>query len=69
MFTQAIDSVQNAKKQVVETFVSDKATKSELIKLVDAQTTFYKGWVNSTISLAQTLVANAPKFPFAQGVK
>ena len=69
MFTQMIDTVQNGKKKVVEVTVNDKAVAKELIKLIDAQAEFYKGWVNTTLTLAQTLVANAPKFPFAQGAK
>ena len=69
MFTQIIDTVQNGKKKVVEITVQDKNVATELNKLIDAQTKFYKGWVDTTLTLAQTLVANTPKFPFAQGAK
>ena len=68
MFTQVIDTIQDGKKKVITATVTDAKVADELIKLVNSQTEFYKGWVNTTLSLAQTLVANAPKFPF-QGAK
>lgn len=54
-----IDSVQNAKKQIVNTFVTDDKFKKDLIKLVDAQTEFAKGQVKTTLSIAEALVKNA----------
>ena len=54
-----IDSVQNAKKQIVNTFVTDNKFKKDLIKLVDAQTEFAKGQVKTTLSIAEALVKNA----------
>ena len=59
MFNQVIDTVQNGKKQFVETFVQDAKFKAELIKLVDAQTTFAKGQVQSTLSIAEAFAKNA----------
>ena len=61
MFTPEaiIDSVQNAKKQFVNTFVTNEGFKKELIKLVDAQTEFAKGQVKTTIQIAETFVKNA----------
>jgi hypothetical protein len=61
MFTAdfLIDSVQNAKKQAVNTFVTDKKFQSELIKLVDVQTEFAKGQVKTTLSIAEAFVKNA----------
>ena len=61
MFTPEaiIDSVQNAKKQVVTTFVTNESFKKELVKLIDAQTEFAKGQVKTTLSIAETLVKNA----------
>ena len=59
MFNQIIDSVQNAKKQFVNTFVTDKTFQAELIKLVDAQTEFAKGQVKTTLSIAEAFVKNA----------
>jgi len=42
MFTPEyfIDSVQNAKKQMVNTFVVDKTIKASIIEVIDAQTAF-----------------------------
>jgi hypothetical protein len=58
-FDLIIDSVQNAKKTIVNTFVTDKKFQADLIKLVDAQTEFAKGQVKTTLSIAETLVKNA----------
>lgn len=54
-----IDGVQNAKKQFVNTFVTNEQFKAELIKLVDAQTEFAKGQIKTTLSIAETIVKNA----------
>ena len=59
MFNQTIDAVQGAKKQFVNTFVTDDKFKAELIKLVDAQTEFAKGQVKTTLSIAEAFVKNA----------
>ena len=63
MFThnQVIDSVQNAKKQIVGTFVTDVKFKDELNKLIDAQTNFAKGQVDTTLAIAEAIVKNANK--------
>jgi hypothetical protein len=59
MFNQVIDAIQDGKKQVVNTFVTDKKFQAELIKLVDAQTAFAKGQVETTLSIAEALAKNA----------
>jgi hypothetical protein len=59
MFNQAIDAVQSGKKTIVNTFVKDEKIKTELVKLIEAQTKFYQGWVDTTLTLAQTLVSSA----------
>jgi hypothetical protein len=61
MFTPEaiIDSVQNAKKQFVNTVITNESFKKELIKLVDAQTEFAKGQVKTTLSIAEAFVKNA----------
>ena len=59
MFNQVIDTIQDGKKQIVNTFVKDETFKTELIKLVDAQTKFAKGSVQSTLDIAQAFVKNA----------
>ena len=59
MFNQTIDAVQSGKKTIVNTFVKDEVIQKELIKLIEAQTKFYQGWVDTTLTLAQTLVSSA----------
>jgi hypothetical protein len=59
MFNQTIDAIQAGKKTIVNTFVTDKEIQSKLVTLIEAQTKFYQGWVDTTLTLAQTLVANA----------
>lgn len=59
MFNQVIDAIQDGKKQVVNTFVTDKKFQAELIKLIDAQTACAKGQVQSTLSIAEALAKNA----------
>jgi hypothetical protein len=59
MFNQAIDAVQSGKKSIVTTLVTDKDVQSKLVTLIEAQTKFYQGWVDTTLTLAQTLVSNA----------
>jgi hypothetical protein len=54
-----IEGVQNAKKQIVNTFVTNETFKKELIKLVDAQTEFAKGQVKTTLAIAEAFVKNA----------
>lgn len=60
MFTYEtiIDSVQNGKKQIVNTFVADKKFQAELHKLVDAQTEFAKGSVKSSLAIAEAMVGH-----------
>ena len=58
-FDSIIDSVQNAKKTFVTTFITDDKFKADLIKLVDAQTEFAKGQVKTTLSIAEAFVKNA----------
>lgn len=59
MFNQAIDAVQNSKKTIVNTFVKDTEVKTTLVKLIETQTAFYQGWVDTTLTLAKTLVSSA----------
>ena len=61
-----IDGVQNAKKQFVNTFVTNDSFKKELIKLVDAQTEFAKGQVKTTLSIAEAFVKNASSYAYAK---
>ena len=61
-----IDSVQNAKKQAVTTFVTNEGFKKELIKLIDAQTEFAKGQVKTTLQITEALVKNASNFAYSK---
>ena len=61
-----IDGVQNAKKQFVNTFVTNESFKKELIKLVDAQTEFAKGQVKTTLSIAEAFYKQATDAVYAQ---
>lgn len=61
-----IDSFQNAKKQVVNTFITDDKFKAELVKLVDAQTEFAKGQVKTTLSIAEAFIKNASDAVYAK---
>jgi hypothetical protein len=53
-----IESIQDGKKQIVNTFVTDDKFKAELIKLIDDQTKFVKGSVNSSMDIAQAFIKN-----------
>jgi hypothetical protein len=68
MFTTdyIIDSVQNAKKTFVNTFVTNESFKKELVKLVDAQTEFAKGQVKTTLAIAEAFVKNANQTVYAK---
>jgi hypothetical protein len=60
MFTPdtLIDSVQNAKKQVVSTFVQDATIKAGLIEIIEAQTEFTKTVAKNTLTFSQLAVKN-----------
>ena len=60
MFTaeSIIDSVQNAKKQFVNTVVTSESFKTELVKLIDAQTEFAKGQFKTSVQIAEAFVKN-----------
>ena len=61
-----IDGVQNAKKQFVDTFVTNESFKKELIKLVDAQTKFAKGQISTSLEIAQAFYKNASDAIYAK---
>jgi hypothetical protein len=60
MFTPdaLIDSVQNAKKQVVSTFVQDATIKAGLIEIIEAQTEFSKTIAKNALTFSQLAVQN-----------
>jgi hypothetical protein len=61
MFThnQIIDSIQNGKKQIVNTFVQDAKFKAELNKLIDAQAAAAKTSVEASLAIAQAFTKQA----------
>jgi hypothetical protein len=61
MFTHntIIDTVQGAKKQFVNTFVTDAKFKAELNKLIDAQAAAAKTSVEASLAIAQALTKQA----------
>ena len=61
-----IDGVQNAKKQFVNTFVTNESFKKELNKLVDAQTEFAKGQIKTTLAIAEAFVKNASSYVYTK---
>lgn len=62
-----IDQIQNGKKQIVNTFVQDEKFKAELIKLIDAQATFAKGSVQSSLDIMNALVKNSGSAFYKKG--
>jgi len=60
MFTPEnfIDSVQNAKKQAVNTFVVNAEIKKGLIEVIDAQTAFSKTVAQNALLFSQLFVKN-----------
>lgn len=67
MFTADIfiDSVQSAKKQFVNTFVTDESFKKELVKLIDSQSEFAKGQFKTTFAIAEAFFKNATNAVYA----
>jgi hypothetical protein len=57
-FESVIDTVTGAQTKFVETYVTDKTTQKNLVKLLDSQATFTKTTYNNTLDLAQTAVKN-----------
>ncbi len=60
MFTAEyfIDSVQNAKKQAVNTFVVNEQIKNSLVELIDVQTSYAKAVAKNSIAFAELFVKN-----------
>jgi len=60
MFTPdaLIDTVQNAKKQVVNTFVVDQTIKAGLIEIIEAQTELAKTLAKNALTFGQLAVKN-----------
>ena len=71
MFTQdfIIDSIQSAKKQIVNTFVTNESFKKELVKLIDAQTEFAKGQTKTSLAIVEAFVKNVSNAVYAKAGK
>ena len=68
MFTPTafIDTVQNAKKQVVEYTVSDKDIKKSIIEVIDAQTTFVKTATQNTMDISKMVFDGITKVDYTK---
>ena len=68
MFTPEfyIDAIQNAKRQVVDTFVQDEKIKAGLHSYITAQTEFVKVVAKNSVDFTQLAVQNAFKADFTK---
>jgi len=57
-FESIIDTVTGAQTKFVETYVTDKTTQKNLVKLLDSQATLTKTTYSNTLDLAQSAVKN-----------
>ena len=65
-----IDTVQGAKKNFVSTFVTDEKFKTQLNKLVDAQTAISKSAAKASMDIADAFVQHTTEaFRPAKGAK
>ena len=56
-----IDSVQNGKRYVVNTFVQDEKVRKGLLSVIDAQTEFVKTAAKTSLELTQLYFDNITK--------
>ena len=61
-----IDSVQNAKRFVVNTFVQDESFKKGLHAYIDAQTNFVKVVANNAVDFTKLTVERAIKTDYSK---
>ena len=68
MFTPEffIDAIQNAKRQVVDTFVQDEKIKAGLHSYITAQTEFVKVVAKNSVDFTQLAVQNVIKTDFTK---
>lgn len=65
-----IDTIQGAKKTFVNTVVTDEKFKTQLIKLVDAQTAISKSAAKASMDIADAFVQHTTEaFRTAKGAK
>jgi hypothetical protein len=58
-FDSIVDTVAGAQTKFVETYVTDKNLKAEMVKLTEAQAKFAKGSYQTTLSIAQAVYKSA----------
>jgi hypothetical protein len=57
-FDSIVDTVTGAQTKFVETYVTDKKVKTEVVNLIEAQATFTKTTYNNSLEVAQSAVKN-----------
>jgi GTP-binding protein EngB required for normal cell division len=67
-FESIVDTVTGAQTKFIETYVTDKKVKAEVVKLIDAQATFTKTTYNNTLELAQSAVKNFNELVYSKKV-
>jgi hypothetical protein len=65
-FDSIVDTVAGAQTKFVETYVTDKNLKSEMVKLTEAQAKFAKGSYQTTLSIAQAVYKTAADTIYAK---
>jgi hypothetical protein len=65
-FDSIVDTVAGAQTKFVETYVTDKNLKSEMVKLTEAQAKFAKGSYQTTLSIAQAVYKTATDTIYAK---
>ena len=65
-FDSIVDTVAGAQTKFVETYVTDKNLKAEMVKLTEAQAKFAKGSYQTTLSIAQAVYKNATDTIYAK---
>jgi len=57
-FESIIDTIKGAQTSLVETYVTDKTTQKNLVKLLDSQASFAKTTYKNSVELVETAVKN-----------
>lgn len=57
-----IDTIQSGKKQFIESTITDRRFKDELVKLIDTQTEFAKGSVKSSLAIANSFLTYSQNY-------
>ena len=65
-FESIIDTVTGAQTKFVETLVTDKKVKAEVVKLIEAQAAFTKTTYTNSLEIAQTAMKNLNEIVYAK---